>query len=279
MMFLRSKGKMPKGYNNLLHWRGKRLGLLERSLYGLKKIKDKPSLFYFACYAYSPSEIPQKTLAVADHLGFDYEVMAGYSYCCGWPHFLAGDFERAEALFVDLFNTVNEVGVKTVVTGCAECYRALKFICDRFAGDFEVLTTPQWLVQNLRRLKLKKTGEKVTFHDACQLSRLDDKADVPRKLVKKLFDLVEMRDNRKNTLCCGGMRAGHSPDGLYQQRKKRLADAMETGATTMVTECVTCFEKYSPLAKELHVMDLTETVHDMIIKSTKLPKASDTKNE
>ncbi|MFQ5800462.1 MAG: (Fe-S)-binding protein [Candidatus Hydrothermarchaeales archaeon] len=282
MVYLRSKGHLPKGYNNLLHWRGQRLGLAERTLYRLKKIKDAPQpeiaihldktefrktdlLFYFACYAYSPSAIPQKTLAIADHLGVDYDVIAGYSHCCGWPHFLAGEFRKAEELLVDLFNTIAGTKAKKVVTGCAECYQALKFIKERYAGDFEVLTTPEWLIENLDRLDLEKTGETATFHDACQLSRLDDKEEVPRRIIPQIFDLMEMEENRKNTICCGGMRAAHETNGLIELRKKRLSDAKKTGAKIMLTECVTCFEKYKPLEEDIQIKDLTEVVHDNIV--------------
>jgi Fe-S oxidoreductase len=282
MMYLRSKGKLPKGYNNLLHWRGKRLGLVDSNLYRLKSLKDKPDegiakylektefketdlFFYFACYAFSPSDIPKKTLAIADYIGLDYEVIAGYSHCCGWPHFLAGDFERAEPLFIDLFNTLSNSRAKKVVTGCAECYKALLFIKDRYAGEFKVLTTPEWLAENLKKLKLKKTDAKVTFHDACQLSRLEEEGRIPRKLINKLFTLVEMESNKKNTLCCGGMRAAHEIRGLNRLRMKRLEDAKKTETEVMITECVTCFEKYHPLAKDVQVKDLTEAIHDNLM--------------
>jgi Fe-S oxidoreductase len=283
MVYLRSKGHLPKGFTNLLHWRGKRLGRIDKLLYSLKRIKDKPAetiarhldktefkdtplLFYFACYAYSPSEIPQKTLGIADHLGLDYDVIAGYSHCCGWPHFLAGDFDRAEPLFIDLFNTISETTAKTVVTGCAECYKAIKFIRDRYAGDFEVLTTTEWIVRYQKKLKLSKSKEPATFHDSCQLSRLEDKADVARVLVKKLNSLVEMEANPKQTQCCGGMRAGHEPEGLKLLRQNRLAKARITGAKMMITECVTCYEKFKPFAIDIEVTDLTELVHDKIKK-------------
>jgi Fe-S oxidoreductase len=278
---LKSKGEIPRGFNNLLHWRGQNPGLVGNALYGIKKRIAKPHekiakhldktefnktdlLFYFSCYAFSPTEIPQKTLAIADHLGLDYEVVAGYTSCCGWPHFLAGDFKRAERLFIDLFNLLAGTGVKDVVTGCAECYQALKFIKERYAGEFRVLTTLEWITEHLDKLELGRPGGKVTFHDACQLSRLDDKAEVPRKIITQLYDLVEMEENRKNTLCCGGMRAVHETKGLIELRKKRLSDAKKTGVKIMLTECVTCFENYKLLEGDIQIKDLTEVVHDNI---------------
>ena len=283
MAYLRSKGRLPKGFTNLLHWRGRSLGPIDKALYSLKRIKDRPVdsiaghldktefkdtdlLFYFACYAYSPSEIPQKTLGIADHLGLDYDVIAGYSHCCGWPHFLAGDFDRAEPLFIDLFNTITNTTAKTVVTGCAECYKALKFIRDRYAGSFKVLTTTEWITAHQKKLKLTKSTEPITFHDSCQLSRLEDKADVPRALVKKMASLVEMEANRRETRCCGGMRAGHEPERLNILRQNRLTEAKSTGAKMMVTECITCYEKYHPHAKDIKVRDLSELVYDRLKK-------------
>ncbi len=99
------------------------------------------------------------------------------------------------------------------------------------------------------------------------LSRLDGKEKMPRKLIKKIFNLAEMEDNKADTLCCGGMRASHDLNGLTVLRNKRLDDAKKTGASTMITECVTCYEKYSPLAKEIKVLDLTEAVYDALKKN------------
>ena len=62
------------------------------------------------------------------------------------------------------------------------------------------------------------------------------------------------------------MRAAHEATGLTELRNQRLADSRLTGADVMITECVTCFEKYNPLAVEGEVADLTEMVYDRIKK-------------
>lgn len=283
LIYLRSKGRIPRGLKPLLHWRGQRLGVVDRALYGLKKrlasvhpriaphidkkeYRKSDLLFYFSCYAFSPSEVPWKTLAIADHLGLDYEVVAGYSSCCGWPHYLAGDFTSAEQLFKDLAALIEETGAKTVVTGCAECYRALELIKNRYGGGYTPLTTTEWVLGHMDRLNLQGSDELVTFHDACNLSRYDGKQEAPRKVVKRLFRLVEMERTGKDTLCCGAMRQNHEKEGLMELRKKRLAEAKETGATAMVTECITCYEVYRPLAEGIKVMDLVEALYDSIAK-------------
>jgi len=283
LTFLKSKGRIPRGYNNLLHWRGQEPGLLGKFLYSLKKRVARPHrriaehldktefrktdlLFYFSCYAFSPTEVPWKTLAIADHLGLDYEVVAGYGSCCGWPHFLAGDFNRAERMFIDLFNLITRTGAMKVVTGCAECYRALTFIKERYAGGFRVLSTSEWLTEHLNKLELEGRGVKATFHDACQLVRFNGKPGVPRKIIKRLFNLVEMEERSRSTLCCGGMRQGHGREELRMLRERRLSQARRTGAEIMLTECITCYEVYKPLAEGIQVMDLVEAVYDSIAK-------------
>ena len=58
----------------------------------------KPLLFYFGCYVFSPSGAPTATLALADRLGLDYEVLAGVRSCCGWPQYLTGMMAMYHAL-------------------------------------------------------------------------------------------------------------------------------------------------------------------------------------
>ncbi|MFQ6135656.1 MAG: (Fe-S)-binding protein [Candidatus Hydrothermarchaeales archaeon] len=282
MIWLRSRGKLPRGYNDLLHWRGQGLSIsenvalsilrmLKRNVVkGLIKhvdntdLKKSENLFYFGCYIFSPSRICHPTLRLADHLGMDYEVMAGYRYCCGYPHYSAGQLNRGEKLLSDLYRAIKKVSPKLVITGCAECYVALKMIKKQFDADFELITTSGWILRNLGKFDLSKTDEKVTFHDACMLSRLEGLSETPRRVIDQMAELVEISDNRENSLCCGGMRAKHNREGLLKIQVKKLEDAKKTKAKKMITECITCWEKYHPLAKEhgIEVVDIVEMVYN-----------------
>ena len=286
MVHLRSKKELPKGYNNLLHWRGKDLPLHENIAVSLLRIlkrdvvkdlkvqvdktdlKEAENLFYFGCYIFSPSGIAKPTLELADYLGMDYEVMAGYRYCCGYPHYTTGRLKRSEKLFIDLHEAIKKVNPKFVITGCAECYVALKMVKEQFDADFEPITTSQWILDNLDKFDLFKTEEKVTFHDACMLSRLENQSENPRKIINEIVELVEIDENRDNSLCCGGMRAGHNTEGVLEFRNQKLINAKKTGAKKMVTECITCWEKYNPLAEAygMEVEDIVATVHKNLKK-------------
>jgi Fe-S oxidoreductase len=70
-------------------------------------------------------------------------------------------------------------GVKTLVTGCADCYHAFKVLYDRFEikDDLEVLHTTEYLDRLIKQGQLKpvkKIALKVTYHDPCRLGRLGE---------------------------------------------------------------------------------------------------------
>lgn len=117
--------------------------------------------------------------------------------------------------------------------------------------------------------------EVVTYHDPCRLGRLsepyvpwtgewtmvmngmriavppkphrfglDGVYDAPRQLLQKVpgTRLVEMERRREFSYCCGaggGGREAH-PEFAEKAALDRLAEAVSTGATTLVTSCGTC---------------------------------------
>jgi Fe-S oxidoreductase len=141
-------------------------------------------------------------------------------------------------------------------------------IKEQFDADFKPITTSQWILDNIDKFDLSKTEEKVTFHDACMLSRLENQSENPRKIINEIAELVEMEDNRENSLCCGGMRARHNTGGVLEFRNQKLINTKKTGVEKMITECITCWEKYNPLAKAygMEVEDIVATVHKNLKK-------------
>jgi heterodisulfide reductase subunit D len=77
-------------------------------------------------------------------------------------------------------------------------------------------------------------------------------------------ELVEMADNRENALCCGG--GGNleavNPELAATIASRRLAQAVETGARTLITPCQQCKRTLANAARRekvrLKVLDLNE---------------------
>jgi Fe-S oxidoreductase len=202
---------------------------------------------------------------VAERLGLDYEVIGGLESCCGWPSLLAGRTAEAEDYHARLAGLVARVSPRYAVTGCAECFMALREIKEKYKMDFEPLTVPMWLNMFADRLRLKKTAETVTFHDSCHISR---KAGLPkpaRDLLWSMADVVEMpRSGYAGASCCGYWGLGADPELEKSMHLDRFAEAKKTGATTMVVECVTCMESFSKHAElaGVRIRDALDMAHE-----------------
>ncbi len=232
------------------------------------ELRQCDTLFYFGCYIFSPTKLPAKTLKLANHLGMDYEVIGGLRSCCGWPQYLAGDFERAEELFEDLYALIKKVNPKQIITGCAECYAAIWRLKNTKEESYEPLTTSQWLSKNMDKLGLSKEQEKITFHDACHLVRKIGNNEEARTVLNEMANLVEMEQNRKQSLCCGYYQFNINPPQVESLRAKKLVMAKATGAEKMAVECVTCLESYQPLAKKMgiEVVDVVDMVYERVFQ-------------
>jgi Fe-S oxidoreductase len=84
----------------------------------------------------------------------------------------------------------------------------------------------------------------VTLHDSCYLTRYNGVVEAPRDILGSVpgLELREMERNGRNTFCCG---AGGGRMWMEETRGTRInaertRQALETGASTVVTECPFC---------------------------------------
>ncbi len=209
-----------------------------------KKLEQNDLLFYFGCYVFSPSKAPQATLALADRIGLDYEVLAGVRSCCGWPQYLTGETGYGQGMIEYLGELINQAQPKTVVTGCAECYAALLRLKKKTGADWEPLTTPEWLLQHADKLNWQKFPDPIGIHDSCHVVKKVGKPDPARQLLSLMADKIELYNTPEDCLCCGyyNIHVNHELNkNLHKQKLAHLADA---GAKAMAVECVTCWEAF-----------------------------------
>ena len=98
----------------------------------------------------------------------------------------------------------------------------------------------------------------VTYHDSCHLGRHCNVFDEPRNVISNVANLLEMQNNRENSLCCGaggGVKSAY-PEIASQMADSRISQAIETGADLLVTPCPFC--KLNLKDRGLNVLDLTE---------------------
>jgi len=144
---------------------------------------------------------------------------------------------------------MNMYEVKKIVTCCPHSYNTIKNEYPELGGKYEVYHHTEFLQQLLKEGKLKVSGDtfkgkKVTFHDPCYLGRANEVYDAPRELINSLgVDLVEMKRNKLNSLCCGagGAQMFKEPEnGTQDINVLRTEDAIETSAEIIATGCPFC---------------------------------------
>ena len=210
-------------------------------------------LYFRGCTAREKETSIQKaTEKLLDIAGVDYHILEDEK-CCGSVLLRTGFFNEAQRQIEK--NTEVLKGEK-IITSCAGCYKTLK---DDYEG-LDVIHISQLLDELIRdgKLNLEKGELDVTYHDSCHLARHMEVFDQPRNVIGALANLVEMENNRENSLCCGaggGVKSAY-PEIATQMAKTRIGQAMDTGCKTLVTACPFC--KLNLSNDELEVLDLTE---------------------
>lgn len=179
--------------------------------------------------------------------------------CCGhdilWGQ---ADFESFKALAEYNVNLYRQVGVKSIIVGCAEGYRTWKIdypkIIDNF--DFEVLHFSEYLLEHhiLDNLRFPQELDiKVTYHDPCRLGRLGDGLyDAPRTIIEQIpgVDLVEMEHNREDANCCGVSAFSGCNEYTRVLRRNRVEEAIKTGAEYLIVACPKCLSHFNCYLQE-----------------------------
>ena len=210
-------------------------------------------LYFRGCTAREKETSIQKaTEKLLDIAGVDYHILEDEK-CCGSVLLRTGFFNEAQRQIEK--NTEVMKGEK-IITSCAGCYKTLK---EDYEG-LDVIHISQLLDELIRdgKLNLEKGELDVTYHDSCHLARHMEVFDEPRNVIGALANLVEMENNRENSLCCGaggGVKSAY-PEIATQMAKTRIGQAMDTGCKTLVTACPFC--KLNLSNDELEVLDLTE---------------------
>ncbi|WP_405306847.1 (Fe-S)-binding protein [Methanobrevibacter sp.] len=210
-------------------------------------------LYFRGCTAREKqTDISKATEELLTLAGIDYHVLEDEK-CCGSVLLRTGFESEAKEQIEKNTEVLKD---EKIIVSCAGCYKTLK---EDYKG-LDVIHISQLLDELIRekKLELTKTDLDVTYHDSCHLGRHCDVFDEPRNVIENVANLVEMENNRENSLCCGaggGVKSAY-PEIASQMAQSRIAQAKETGCKTLVTSCPFC--KLNLENDELEVLDLTE---------------------
>jgi Fe-S oxidoreductase len=176
--------------------------------------------------------------------GVDFAILGPREACTGDPARRMGDEYTYQRLAGQNVATLNDTGVKRIVTTCPHCFNTIGNEYPDFGGRSEVVHHTEFLAELVRDGKLAPmpSDQTITYHDSCYLARHNDVRSQPRELVDAVGKAIEMPRNRERTFCCG---AGGARMWMEEKRgrpinQERVREAAATGAETLAVACPFC---------------------------------------
>jgi Fe-S oxidoreductase len=236
-------------------------------------------LFWVGCagsFDQRAQKITKAFATILDKVEISFAILGKEEMCTGDPARRAGNEFLFQMMAYQNIQTLDNYGVKKIVTTCPHCFNIFKNEYPELGGNYEVMHHTSFLQQLLDegKVKLKEDGmfkgRKITYHDSCYLGRANGIYEAPRKVLEALdAELVEMKRCRKNGFCCGAGGAQmfkEEEKGTTRVNWDRANEAIGTGSevvaaacpfcNTMLTDGVKAAEKES----DVRVLDVAELV-------------------
>ena len=215
---------------------------------------DQEYLYFVGCTGAlvdRAQPITRSVVALLKEAGVSFGVLGPNEPCNGDPARRLGNEYLFQILAEQLVTTLNDAGVKKIVTHCPHCFNTFKNEYPELGGSYEVIHHSVLLERLLDEGKLApKPGEQqtITFHDSCYLGRHNNIYDSPRRILERIpnVTLIEMPRNRDQGLCCGagGGNMWMEEQGRERVNEVRAREAVETGADKACTACPFCIQMF-----------------------------------
>jgi len=210
---------------------------------------------------------PALTRKVYEALIEIYPDLVFMTDCCGKPLYQLGTRLRAEQNREHLHDRINHLGIKLLVTACPNCYYELPEVLQ--GQDIKVVTVYEILKEHGYNRPVPAVSQgKCTVHDSCPDRFQGIFGQQVRDALRAAgYEAVEMAHNRAETFCCGsGGQVSHfRPDFTEEVIERRVQEARDTGAETLVAYCLSCvlnFCKNPSGLKVIHALNLLLDVNE-----------------
>ena len=218
--------------------------------------ETKSKTVYFAgCTAsYVETDIGIASVKLLDAAGVDFTYLGEEENCCGTPMLVAGKWEVFAENMKHNLALVKEAGADTVITSCPACDMMWRHVYPDWAKKLGMeynITTRHYSEVISEKIKSGefafpqsgKAKERVTWHDSCHIGRVSGVYEQPRDLIRANpnAELVEMKHNRENGLCCGSvLTLIENPPVAAKIGAHRLGEAVDIEAQKVLALCPCC---------------------------------------
>jgi len=244
--------------------------------------KEKADVVYFvgcvsAMFPRSYS-VAQSFVQLLEKANVNYGLLGEREWCCGYPQAISGEPERARGTMEHNLESVRAMGAKTLVTTCPSCFHFWKHtypVALDAQIHLEVRHATEFIADLLEsgQLPLREDLQEqvVTYHDPCDLGRKSGVFEAPRRIIEQIpgLTLVEMPENREGSHCCGGggNLESFDPELSASIAARRIRQAAETGAKTVVSACQQCERTLFSAARSERIRVRSKDVVELVLEA------------
>jgi len=227
----------------------------------LEQGKTAEYLFWIGCTGSMIDrniQVSRAMVKILQAASVDFALLGPEEVCTGDPARRVGGEFTFQMCAKKNIETLDNYGVKKIITTCPHCFNTYKNEYPDFGGKYEVIHHTQLIAELIQdgRLKLRRVLDSVTYHDPCYLARHNSVVDAPRKALEQISSpdgFKELRRNKDRTLCCGAGGGYAWMDDNPKQRINhlRLEDVKACGAKTAAVSCPFCMQMFDDALKTL----------------------------
>lgn len=222
-------------------------------------IKDSRVLFLPGCSLSSYNK--DIVLKSYEYLKLYYENINIIFNCCGKPTLCMGDIDRFNKYYSKLEKIIENNQIEEIIVACPNCYNTIS----KYNKHVKVTSIYEIISKNGidKYLNNHYKNINMAIHDSCSVRNEVDIHNSVRMILEYLgVNIVEFKNNKQNTVCCGsGGMVGITNKNLALHQIKNRSD--ETKCKNIVCYCESCCESLLNSEKNVvHILDLlfNETV-------------------
>ncbi|WP_340818639.1 FAD-binding and (Fe-S)-binding domain-containing protein [Methanolobus sp. WCC4] len=245
------------------------------------KMVDTGAIGYWpGCWSSAVTKnMPQNIVRILNRAGVELVNLGEQdNICCGLYLALGGYTEDFVSTVEKNINLINEKGVKTLLFSCPGCFATFTeqyaAVAEMLGLDWDIETkhVVVLLDELIRDGKLdlgKPVDKRVTYHDACHVSRWFGAYEYPRNVINAIpgVSLVEMEHNREDALCCGIVTSFDDLPTVAHCGEKRVCEAMDTGADYVITNCAGCASQLNLTTNMMEAPVKQKDITDILCES------------
>lgn len=243
---------------------------------------DAEYLFWPGCsgaYDQRGQKIARSVVKLLQAAGVSFAILGKEEKCTGDAARRVGNEMLFQQLAMENIETMKAYEVKKIITHCPHCAHTFSKDYRDMGFEVEVLHHTQILEQLVKAGRLVPTvaiNEEVAYHDSCYLGRYGGIYTPPRELLRAIpgVQIKEMERHGAEAMCCGagGGRMWMEEHEGVRVNEERSRQAIDTGATTVATNCPFCMTMMTDgvaaranedNSEQLKVLDIAE----MLLKS------------